>query len=112
MANETENTKPLQNDTELPSPGAIADAAIAAEVNARQPDAESDAQAGDDSAEGVGNATLSRAQRRALQFNKAGNASQSRAPHEGGKSSGGAPSGGAQSSRMTRMTTKRASRGT
>ena len=54
---------------------------------------------------------LSRAQRRAMQFNKSVKNNIANMHQEGGKAAGG-PAGGANSSRMARMTTKRASRGT
>lgn len=72
--------------------------------------AEAEAPAQDAQAPAEEAAPLSRAQRRAAQFNKSAGGN-GRTAHNMGKGPG-AVAGGAQSSRAARMTNKRASRGT
>lgn len=86
MSNQAED-----NPTEV-TPGEVADEAIAAEA-----------------AGGNEEAPLSRAQRRAAQFNKTSGTNTLRAAHDTGKAAGGASS--AAASRVSRMSNKRAARG-
>ncbi|HEX8552027.1 MAG TPA: hypothetical protein VF681_10795 [Abditibacteriaceae bacterium] len=109
MSNEATNTNLPSEDEDHFKPGALADAAIESEATHVSPDAESDVQAGTESEGGVDNGPpLSRAQRRAAQFNKGATSSGPRAPFAGGKSV--AP-GATGADRVAPIPTKHAGRG-